>query len=130
MRPTQFLLACATLGLLLCGTSHATDSTMPPDTAAHRCLPGRQDASMPEHQPCEPGGHRPADEHGRMPPHEPPLAAVKACVGKKIGSKTTIYLHGDSIPAVCQPYDGMLLAKPLRLQAPPAPPEGVPHAPQ
>jgi len=56
------------------------------------------------------------------PPHEPPLAAVKACVGKKAGSKTTIYFNGDSIPAVCQHYDGMILAQPLQPQHPPMPP--------
>ncbi|NWK76384.1 hypothetical protein [Aquitalea sp. LB_tupeE] len=102
---------------------------MPPDSPVHRCQPEAHDASMPEHPPCEAGGHHPADEHAHMPPppHEPPLAAVKACVGKKIGSKTTIYLHGDSIPAICQPYDGMVLARPLRPQAPQ---EDGPHAPQ
>jgi|GEM_PF-3652609 len=78
--------------------------------------------------PPEGAPHPPADcppHHGKpphMPPPEPPLAAVKACVGKKTGAKTVIYLHGDSIPAICEPYDGMLLAKPLHPPGPPQPP--------
>ena len=132
MRPTHFLVVSATLGLLLCSTGHAADSTMPTDSAAYRCPAGHQDASEPGHHQCDPHGPHPEDEHEHMPPppHEPPLAAVKACVGKKIGSKTTIYLHGDSIPATCQAYDGMVLARPLRPLPPPPPPDEGPHAPQ
>ena len=132
MRPYHFIVVSATLGLLLCSTSHAADSNMPADSAVHRYQAGHQDASEPGHHQCDPHGPHLADEHGHMPPrpHEPPLAAVKACVGKKTGSKTTIYLHGDSIPAICQPYDGMVLAKPLRPQLPPPPPDEGPHAPQ
>jgi hypothetical protein len=54
------------------------------------------------------------------PPHEPPLAAVKACIGKKVGHKTTIYFNGNSIPAICQHYDGMILAQPMPSQPDPA----------
>ncbi|PXX50598.1 hypothetical protein [Aquitalea magnusonii] len=132
MRPTHFIVVSATLGLLLCSTSHAADSSRPPDTAVQRCQPEPQDAALPEHKPCDPHGLHPADEPGHMPPppHEPPLAAVKACMGRKIGSKTTIYLHGDSIPAICQPYDGMVLARPLHPLLPPPPPDEGSHAPQ
>jgi len=129
MRPSLFLFASASLALLLSSTSQAAETSAPFDAPSpHHCPAEHRDASAAEHPHCAPHGPHAADEHGHQPPpppHEPPLAAVKACLGKKVGAKTTVYLHGDSIPAICQPYDGMLLAKPQR---PLAPPEDGPHA--
>ncbi|RQO71156.1 hypothetical protein DBR44_11970 [Aquitalea sp. FJL05] len=131
MRPTLFLFASTSLALLLSSTSHAAESSAPFDAASpHHCQAEHHDASAAEHQHCASRDPHAADEHGHQPPpppHEAPLAAVKACLGKKVGAKTTVYWHGDSIPAVCQPYDGMLLAKPLRPLVPPAPPQDAPH---
>jgi hypothetical protein len=122
MRPTLFLFASASLALLLSSTGHAAAASAPFDAPSSQCCQAGQ-------QHCASGDPHAADEHSHQPPPppEPPLAAVKACLGKKVGAKTTVYLHGDSIPAVCQPYDGMLLAKPLRPLAPPASPEDAPH---
>jgi len=124
MRPT--VLASAVLALLLSSLCHAADTPAPTDApAGERCHAEHHEASAPAAGHCAKHSQHDADEHGRlMPPplHEPPLAAVKACVGKKAGSKTTIYFNGDSIAAVCQHYDGMILAKPLQALRPPAAP--------
>lgn len=132
MRPT--VLASAVLALLLSSLSHAADTSAPGNAPAEpRCHAEHHDASSPAAGHCAKHGPHDADEHGHFmppPPHEPPLAAVKACIGKKAGSKTTIYFNGDSIAAVCQHYDGLILAKPvqaLRPPAPPMPPEDAPH---
>ncbi|WP_159878136.1 MULTISPECIES: hypothetical protein [Aquitalea] len=126
MRHTLF--AGAALALLLSNHIYAADTSAPSDTPpAHRCHAERHDTSAPAGEHCAKHGPHGADEHDRFmpPPHEPPLAAVKACIGKKVGHKTTIFFNGDSIPAVCQHYDGMVLAQPLQPRHPDS--EAIPH---
>jgi hypothetical protein len=130
MRPTFF--ASAMLALLLSSSSYAAAANTPTDTPpAQGCQ--RDHLASPAAAGeaggyCDPHGPRHGEDHHLPPPppHEPPLAAVKACLGKKAGSKTTIYVNGDSIPAVCQHYDGMILAKPLQ----PLPPPALPQHPE
>lgn len=111
------LLASAALALLLSHPVYAAAPPAPSDTpSAHGCHAKRDDTSAPAEEPCSKHAPHDADEHDHFmppPPHEPPLAAVKACIGKKVGHKTTIYFNGNSIPAICQHYDGMILAQPM-----------------